>query len=178
MKFKNRMKRAATGLLALAMAVTTLLGSTGLTAYAADTEHNPQPPANGERIFSVDPFDSDHSAGYFCVKDTVGNGDVAYNDGEDGEWSGWRGTNGSKSNKIYFDHHKIITMVPALTAPILISANMSGRKTASITRSETTAASQPAVPRTAVSSANSTSMNPAPWIPATLSRWNGKASCV
>ena len=105
MKFKNRMKRAATGLLALAMAVTTLLGSTGLTAYAADTEPNPQPPANGERIFSVDPFDSDHSAGYFCVKDTVGNGDVAYNDGEDGEWSGWRGTNGSKSNKIYFDHH-------------------------------------------------------------------------
>ncbi len=105
MKFKNRMKRAATGLLALAMAVTTLLGSTGLTAYAADTEPNPQPSANGERIFSVDPFDSDHSAGYFCVKDTVGNGDVAYNDGEDGEWSGWRGTNGSKSNKIYFDHH-------------------------------------------------------------------------
>ena len=63
MKFKNRMKRAATGLLALAMAVTTLLGSTGLTAYAADTEPNPQPPANGEKIFSVDPFDSDHSAG-------------------------------------------------------------------------------------------------------------------
>ena len=105
MKFKNRMKRAATGLLALAMAVTTLLGSTGLTAYAADTEPNPQPPANGERIFSVDPFDSDHSAGYFCVKDSVGNGDVSYYDGEDGEWSGWRGTNGSKSNKIYFDHH-------------------------------------------------------------------------
>ena len=106
MKYKNKMKRAATFLLTAVMAITTMLGSTGLTAFAAETtEPNPQPPANGERIFSVDPFDSDHSAGYFCVKDTVGNGGVSYNDGEDGEWSGWRGTNGSKSNKIYFDHH-------------------------------------------------------------------------
>jgi len=91
MKYKNKMKRAATFLLTAVMAITTMLGSTGLTAFAAETtEPNPQPPANGERIFSVDPFDSDHSAGYFCVKDTVGNGGVSYNDGEDGEWSGCR----------------------------------------------------------------------------------------
>ena len=101
MKFKYKMKRAVTGLLTVALAVTTLLGSTGLTAYAEETEPNPQPPANGEKIFSVDPFDSEHSAGYFCVKDSVGHG-VSYSD--EG-WEGWQGTNSEKSSKIYIDHH-------------------------------------------------------------------------
>ena len=42
MKYKNKMKRAATFLLTAVMAVTTMLGSTGLTAFAADaTEPNP-----------------------------------------------------------------------------------------------------------------------------------------
>ena len=101
------MKRAATFLLTAVMAVTTLFGSTGLTAFAAETtEPNPQPPANGERIFSVDPFDSDHSAGCFCVKDSVGHGDLTYGtEDEDGEWTGWRGSNDARSNQIYLDHH-------------------------------------------------------------------------
>jgi hypothetical protein len=66
----------------------------------------PQPPANGERIFSVDPFDSDHSVGYFCVKDSIGHGDLTYGtEDEDGEWTGWRGSNDARSNQIYLDHH-------------------------------------------------------------------------
>lgn len=98
-KFKSKMKRVMTGALGLIMAATTLLGST-MTAFAAE-EPNPMPPANGEKIYSVDPFDSEHSAGYFCVKDSVGHG-ISYS--QDG-WEGWQGTNDARSSKIYIDHH-------------------------------------------------------------------------
>lgn len=98
-RFKSKMKRVMTGTLGLIMAVTTLLGGT-MTAFAAE-DPNPQPPANGEKIYSVDPFDSEHSAGYFCVKDSVGHG-LEYS--EDG-WEGWQATNDARSSKIYLDHH-------------------------------------------------------------------------
>ena len=101
-RFKHKWKRVLTGTLGVIMAAAALLGSAS-TAFAAE-EPNPQPPANGEKIYSVDPFDSAHSAGYFCVKDSDGYG-VTYYDGEDGEWVGWRGSNDARSSKIYIDHH-------------------------------------------------------------------------
>lgn len=101
MKFKNKMKRAGTCLLAVLTAATALLGAAGSAVYAAEGP-NPQPPANGERIYTVDPFDADHSAGYFCVKDSVGHGLTYSSEG----WEGWRGTNTEKDPGIYLDHHE------------------------------------------------------------------------
>ena len=55
-RFKHKWKRVLTGTLGVIMAAAALLGSAS-TAFAAE-EPNPQPPANGEKIYSVDPFDS------------------------------------------------------------------------------------------------------------------------
>lgn len=102
MNFMKKLKRPLTSFLAVMMAAVTILGTTGITAFAAE-EPNPKPPSGGEKIFSVDPFESEHSAGYFCVKDSVGHG-ISYSD-DDKNWVGWNGANDKKDTGIYIDHH-------------------------------------------------------------------------
>ena len=53
MKYKNKMKRAATFLLTAVMAITTMLGSTGLTAFAAETYWRPRSAVKERRFFNL-----------------------------------------------------------------------------------------------------------------------------
>ena len=102
MKFKRKLIKTAAGLLAALTTVTTMSSAT-VTAYAA--EPNLQPPSHGERIYSVDPFDADHSAGYFCMdpNESTAKGLV---DSEEGGYDGWHGTNTKRDSNVYIDHPK------------------------------------------------------------------------
>ena len=92
---KKTWKSKVMKVVAAALAAATVLSGTMLTTFAA--EPNPKPPANGEKIYMKDPFDSDHSAGYFCVKNSHGHG-LENIDGY------WHGTNDKRSNDVYIDH--------------------------------------------------------------------------
>ena len=94
---KKTWKNKVVKFVAAAFAVATMLSGTMLTAFAA--EPDPKPPANGEKIYMKDPFDSDHSAGYFCVKNSHGHG-LELIDGY------WHGNNTERSADVYIDHYQ------------------------------------------------------------------------
>ena len=68
-KTKGKFMKAA----GIFLAVASLMGSMSSVAFAAE-EPTPKAPANGEKIWSVDPFSAEYSSGYFCVKNATGHG--------------------------------------------------------------------------------------------------------
>ena len=101
-KTKGKILKAATIFLAAA----SIMGSMSSVAFAADDEPTPSAPANGEKIWSVDPFSAEYSAGYFCIKNSTGHG-CKYTDGSEGvykESDGWYGSNTSYDANVYIDH--------------------------------------------------------------------------
>lgn len=100
-KTKGKLMKAA----GIFLAVASLMGSMSSVAFAAE-EPTPKAPANGEKIWSVDPFSAEYSSGYFCVKNATGHG-CKYTDGSEGiykETAGWYGSNSSYSDNIYIDY--------------------------------------------------------------------------
>lgn len=61
----------------------------------------PDPSDLVEKIYGVDPFEEEYSAGYFCINNSEGHG-ISYN--ANAGWPGWCGTNTSRSDNIYIDH--------------------------------------------------------------------------
>lgn len=107
--FKKNKKKKLVRSLSAAMATVSLIESLGVgstTALAATTPPTPWAPQNGEKIWSVDPFDAEYSSGYFCIKNSTGHG-CSYTDGTDGvrgETTGWYGSNTSYDKNVYIDH--------------------------------------------------------------------------
>ena len=100
-KTKGKLMKAA----GIFLAVASLMGSMSSVAFAAE-EPTPKAPANGEKIWSVDPFSAEYSSGYFCVKNATGHG-CKYTDGSEGiykDTAGWYGSNSSYSDNIYIDY--------------------------------------------------------------------------
>ena len=99
MTFVKTVKRLAAGAAAAFITVSSMPAGS-FTAFAEAIPSNPQPPSGGELIYSVDPFDAEHSAGYFCVKDSILHGVYPTSTGE------VYGTNTQRNEEIYVDHHE------------------------------------------------------------------------
>ena len=105
--FKGKRKGKLAKAAGIFLAVASLMGSMSSVAFAADRpEPTPKAPANGEKIWSVDPFSAEYSSGYFCVNNSAGHG-CKYTDGSEDVWdnhAGWYGTNSKYDSNIYIDH--------------------------------------------------------------------------
>lgn len=105
LKYKSKFKSILMSMLSLLITAMAVLNGGTMTAYA-ESDPAPFAPKDGEYIYSVEPFDAEHSAGYFCIRNSEGHNlrYGVYN--EEKNKSGWFFENTEKDEDIYIDHLK------------------------------------------------------------------------